>query len=324
MSDAYDRLKELGRQRLGELKVLSDRLFEHLPPADLAVMLFPPALAMDLLRGAMSDEPVEDRLFSPDVPDRGLYTSALDLAEWLSQHYFTTRIDGVENVPAQGPALIVGNHSAGLMPMDALFAMAKIREAQGEERFVHPLVHDFAYVGQKIAANCCRMGVLRAVKENAAAAFAAGRLVLVYPGGDQDAFRTFMDRGKVVLAGRKGFVRLAMAAGAPIVPLASVGLHESFIVLAKGERLARALGLKKLLRTEVMPVGLCFPWGLAPSFFPFLPLPTSIEMRFLEPIVIEGDPEDPAAVEAGYTRVEEALQGAVDSLSKGRIPWFGR
>jgi len=321
---SYQRLVELGKRRFGELKELADRLFEHLPSADLAAMLFPPALGLDLLRGALSDEPVDGRGFSVDLPDRGLYTSALDLSQWLSQHYFTTRVEGVENVPSQGAALIVGNHSAGLMPLDALFAMGQIREAQGPERFVHPLAHDFAYVGQKMAVNAQRLGILRAVKENAAAAFAAGRLVLVYPGGDQEAFRTFKDRGKVVLAGRKGFVRLALTAGAPIVPLASVGLHESFIVLAKGERLARALGLKELLRTEVMPLGLSLPWGLAPAFFPFLPLPTSIEMRYLPPILLEGDPEDPAALEAGYTKVEASLQAAVDDLSKNRIPWFGR
>jgi 1-acyl-sn-glycerol-3-phosphate acyltransferase len=324
MSQSYQRLVELGKLRLGELKVLADRMFEYLPPTDLAAMLFPPALGMDLVRGVLSDEPIEDAGFSVDVPDRNLYTSVLDLSRWLSQHYFTTRIEGVENVPTQGAALIVGNHSAGLMPLDALFAMAQIREAQGPERFVHPLVHDFVYMGPRMAANSHRLGILRAAKENAASAFAAGRLVLVYPGGDKEAFRTFKERGKVVLGGRKGFVRLALTAGAPIVPLASVGLHESFIILAKGERLARALGLKKLLRTEVLPLALSFPWGLSPAFFPFLPLPTSIEMRFLEPILLDGDPQDPTAVEDGYARVESALQGAVDKLSEGRIPWFGR
>ncbi|MCK9461164.1 MAG: acyltransferase family protein [Proteobacteria bacterium] len=324
MSDSYKRLVELGKLRFGELKLLADKLFEHMPPGDLAKILFPPALGLDLLRGALSEEPSEDKGFSIDLPDRGFYTAALDVAQWLSQHYFKTSVDGAEHVPAEGAALIVGNHSAGLMPLDAMFAMARVRERCGPERFVHPLVHDFAYVGPNIAVNARRLGILRATKENAAAAFAAGRLVLVYPGGDKEAFRTFMERDRVVLAGRKGFVRLALSAGVPILPLASVGLHESFIVLAKGERLARALGLKELLRTEVLPVGLSFPWGLAPSFFPFLPLPTSVEMRFLPPILLEGDPEDPAVVEDGYARVEAALQGAVDDLSKNRIPWFGR
>jgi 1-acyl-sn-glycerol-3-phosphate acyltransferase len=324
MSQAYQRLVELGKHRLAEVKLLTERLFVHLPPGDLATMLFPPALGVDLLRGMLSEEPIHDKGFSIDIPDRELYTAVLDLAEWLSQHYFTTRLDGIEHVPVAGPALIVGNHNAGLMPLDALFAIAGIRAAHGPERLVHPLVHDFAYVGPKIASNAHRMGVLRAVKENAAAAFGAGRLVLVYPGGDKDAFRTFKERNKVVLGGRRGFVKLALTAGVPIIPLASVGLHESFIVLAKGERLARALGLKKLLRTEVMPLALSLPWGLSPAFFPFLPLPTSVEMRFLEPILLDGDPEDPAAVERGYAQIEAALQGAVEALSEGRVPWFGR
>ncbi len=324
MSENYRRLKELGRQRLGELKVLADRLFEHLPPSDLAAMLFPPALGVDVLRGVLSGEPPLDEGFSIDLPERELYTAVLDLARWLSMHSFTTRIDGLENVPSQGPALIVGNHSAGLMPLDALFALAEIRAAQGPERFVHPLAHDFAYASKRMAINATRLGCLRAEKENAKAAFEAGRLVLVYPGGDKEAFRTFSDRAKVVLSGRKGFVRLALASNVPIVPLASVGLHESFIVLAKGERLAQALGLKKLLRTEVLPLGFSLPWGLAPAFFPFLPLPTSIEMQFLAPISLEGDPDDPASLDDGYSRVESALQSAVDALSKNRIPWFGR
>jgi 1-acyl-sn-glycerol-3-phosphate acyltransferase len=324
MSDNYQKLKELGKKRLGELKVLADKLFEHMPPQELAAMLFPPALGADVLRAALSGEPIRGGEFSADLPDRPMYTAVLDLAEWLSQHYFTTRIECVDCVPASGPALIVGNHSAGLMPLDALFAMAAVRAAQGPERFVHPLAHDFAYASKTMAANAHRLGVLRAERENALAAFEAGRLVLVYPGGDREAFRKFSERSKVVFSGRKGFVRLALAAKVPIVPLASVGLHESFIVLAKGERLARALGLKKLLRTDVMPLGLSLPWGLAPAFFPFLPLPTSIEMKFLPPISLEGDPEDPDALEAGYQLVETELQGAVDALSKNRIPWFGR
>jgi 1-acyl-sn-glycerol-3-phosphate acyltransferase len=324
MSENTKRLKELGKKRLGELRIHADRLFEHLPPADLAAMLFPPSLGVDVLRSVLSGEPIHDDGFSIDLPERELYAAALDLARWLSQHYFTTRIGGLENVPDPGPALIVGNHSAGLMPLDALFAMAEIRAAQGPERFVHPLAHDFAYASKRMATNARRLGCLRAEKENAVAAFEAGRLVLVYPGGDKEAFRTFSERAKVSLSGRKGFVRLALASKVPIVPLASVGLHESFIVLAKGEKLAQALGLKKLLRTEVLPLGFSLPWGLAPAFFPFLPLPTSVEMKFLAPIALDGDPDDPSVLDDGYARVESALQTAVDELSKNRIPWFGR
>jgi 1-acyl-sn-glycerol-3-phosphate acyltransferase len=149
-------------------------------------------------------------------------------------------------------------------------------------------------------------------------------VVLVYPGGDREAFRPFTERHRIVLAGRKGFVKLALRAGVPIVPLVSVGLHESFIVLTRGDRMAEKLGLKKLLRTEVMPIGLGLPWGLFPAFFPFLPVPTHIDMRFLEPITLDGDPEDDDLLAEGYDRVLSAMQEAMDELSRDRVPWLGR
>ena len=115
-----------------------------------------------------------------------------------------------------------------------------------------------------------------------------------------------------------------MQANVPIIPLVSVGLHESFLVISKGEKIAKALGLKKLMRTDVFPIGLSFPWGLAPSFFTFLPLPTSIEMEFGEPIAVTGTPDDEDAVQAIYDKVEHSMQHSMDQLNKNRIPLLGR
>lgn len=311
-------------KRLAEFKQLGARLLEHIPARDLVAILFPPALVYEMLDGVLTDETASYGEFTLDLPERELSEIVLAMADWFSKRYFKTSIEGAERVPASGPALLVGNHNAGLMPMDALFAVNAIQNLHGDRRFVHPLVHDFAYTAPRVARQAHRLGVLRANHENARAAFAAGRIVLAYPGGDRDAFRPFAERNRIVLAGRKGFVRLALEAGVPIVPLVSVGLHESFIVLSRGDRLAARLGLKKLLRTEVLPIGLALPWGLFPAFFPFLPVPTSIEMRFLEPIFLEGDAADDAAIAAGYDRVETAMQQAMDELSKDRTPWFGR
>jgi len=324
MTPTMNKLAKLGKERLTELGELSSALFEHMPPRDMATLLFPPALGLDLVESAMADTEIPDNTYDETMPDRGMLDASLDMARWFSRHYFKTSIDGVDSVPKEGGALIVGNHSAGLMPLDALFAMNEIRDAGGEDRIVHPLVHDFAYVSKVAARNSRKMGILRAKRESALPALADGRLVLVYPGGDQDAFRTFADRKKVVLAGRKGFVRLAMEAGVPIVPLVSVGLHESFLVLSKGERLAKALGLKKLMRTEVFPIGFSLPWGLAPSFFTFLPLPTSIEMRFCESVDTAGNPRDEERVREIYDTVEGLMQEAMDDLNRNRIPLLGR
>ena len=168
------------------------------------------------------------------------------------------------------------------------------------------------------------MGILRADPVNATAALAAGRHVLVYPGGDEDAFRTFADRNRVVLAGRKGFIKLAMQAGVPLVPLVSVGLHESFVVLSQGRGIAEKLGIKKLLRTDLFPVALSFPWGIVPAFAPFLPLPTSVEMRFETPFYLHGSPDNTDAVDAAYEQIESTMQSSLDELSQDRIPFIGR
>jgi 1-acyl-sn-glycerol-3-phosphate acyltransferase len=311
-------------RRFAEFKQLGSELLEHIPARDLAAIFFPPALAYELLGGMMSPEHIEGGDFEPELPEPELARVVLDMARWFSTRYFKTNIEGVEHVPTEGPVLLVGNHSAGLMPMDALFAYDAIRQRQGDRRWVHPLLHDFAYNARSAARHARRLGIMRASHDNARAAFEDGRIVLVYPGGDRDAFRSFADRYRIVLAGRKGFVRLALEARVPVVPLVSVGLHESFIVLTRGDQLADRLGLKKLLRTDVLPIGLGLPWGLFPAFFPFLPAPTSIDMRFLEPIEIEGDAADAEAVEQGYSRIERAMQDAMDDLSRDRLPWLGR
>ncbi|MFO8071030.1 MAG: 1-acyl-sn-glycerol-3-phosphate acyltransferase [Polyangia bacterium] len=299
-------------------------LREQLPLRDATAIFFPPALGYELLRGFVEDAERSGGDFDPEMPDPSLFEPALELARWLSRNYFSVTVRDASRVPATGPVMLVGNHSAGLMPVDALFAINAIRDAYGPKRAIHPLVHDFAYRAPRIGKHARRMGLLRATRENAAAALAAGRIVMAYPGGDQEAFRPYNERNRVVLAGRKGFVELALKERVPIVPLVSVGLHESFFVLTRGERLARKLDLKSVLRAEVAPLALMLPWGLAPAFVPFLPLPTEIEMRFGEPILLGGDPEDRGAVDEGYRRVESTMQKMMDELAAGRVPLAGR
>ncbi|MBN2530663.1 MAG: acyltransferase family protein [Deltaproteobacteria bacterium] len=326
-TNPLDELKKLGAERLRELKQLGDELFEHMSPKDLATLLFPPALGLNMLKGILGGRAFEGDDYNNDnndCPDPELMDAVLNMARWWSTHYFSTRIYNVENLPADKPALIVGNHSAGLMPLDALFAMNEIRDVHGKHQRVYSLVHDFAYMAPRIAKVARRMGVIRAKRENALAALKDGGHVLVYPGGDQDAFRTFSERKKIVLAGRKGFIRIALQAGVPIVPLVSVGLHESFFVLSRGEGLAQKLGLKEKLRTEVMPLSLSFPWGLVPAFFPFIPLPTAIEMEFCPAIEVNGSPDDEDLVTVIYNQVESVMQNKMDSLNENRTPFFGR
>lgn len=312
------------RSGLHEWPQVVDGLREQISRKDLAALLFTPYMGLEILSTLVRRQPIEGGDFSPELPEPAAIEAVRGLADWLARHYFRATVENAEAVPTTGRALLVGNHSAGLMPFDSMFAIARLQELQGKERSVYPLVHDYAYAAKTAGKHARRLGILRATRANAEAVLDADRIVLVYPGGDRDAFRPFRDRNKVILSGRKGFVRLALSRKAPIVPLVSVGLHEAMIILSNGEKLAQRFGLKRLLRTEVMPVGLSLPWGLAPSFFMFLPLPTKVDMRFGEPILLKGDPDDDAAVDRGYEQVAATMQRMMDELSAGRRLLVGR
>ncbi len=313
----------LGKKSLEEFGTLARRLLEHISIRDFATVLFPPALGIDVLKGVLSEDPVEDDGFDLRYPNQEVLTAVLNMAKWLSVNYFKTTIQNVSVLNPSTPVLLVGNHSGGLMPLDALFAFNEIRTKVSPEMIIHPLIHDFAYTAPRIRKLVTQLGILRASPQNALEALKAGRSVLVYPGGDEDAFRTFSERNQVILAGRKGFVRLALQAGVPIVPLVSVGLQESFIVLTKGRQIGQKLGIKKWLRTEIFPLSLSFPWGLTCGFAPFLPFPTAIDMRFLAPIHLTGSPDDEHSVDCAFEHVQSVMQAAMDELTANRVPFFG-
>jgi 1-acyl-sn-glycerol-3-phosphate acyltransferase len=99
-----------------------------------------------------------------------------------------------------------------------------------------------------------KMGVLPAAPDSIASALEAGHDVALWPGGEIDSLRPWTDRDRAVLAGRKGFVRMAITAGVPIVPIATVGGPDSMPVLARGRRLAKALQLEKVARLKMFPI----------------------------------------------------------------------
>ena len=88
----------------------------------------------------------------------------------------------------------------------------------------------------------------------------------MFPGGDHDVFRPSSERNKIDFDGRTGYVRTALDAGVPIVPIVSIGGQEDQIHLSRGELLAKLLGLEKRLRTKYLPVTFGFPFGLTLAF----------------------------------------------------------
>jgi 1-acyl-sn-glycerol-3-phosphate acyltransferase len=136
--------------------------------------------------------------------------------------------------------------------------------------------------------------------------------------------RPYRDRARVFLAGRKGFARIAVRTGVPVVPLVTAGAQASFVVLTQGRALARALRLDRSLHWHSLPISLAIPWGVAigpASFLPYFPAPVKVIVEVGEPIDpndFEGDEND--RVNAIYEATESQLQHRLTRLhNEGRV-----
>jgi 1-acyl-sn-glycerol-3-phosphate acyltransferase len=291
------------------------------PARDRKVLLSPPRLVARFARFALARHRGDAARAGADeisARDPALLELGFDLLHVLARYYFRLRVEGIEEVPA-GPVLFVGNHSGGLVPLEGFFLSMAIRERFGIEREVYALAHDFLFEDPVLRRYAGRMGMLRAGHTSAHHAFAAGGSVIVFPGSDLDTFRPFRDRAKIVLGGRKGFLRLALRAGVPIVPFVTAGTHEQFIVLARGDRIAKLVHAHEWARTEVLPLVLSLPWGLTSGFVPYLPLPAQTTVAVLPAMRwSDRDPDDPDAVARCYAEVEAAMQHGLDELTRGR------
>lgn len=151
----------------------------------------------------------------------------------------------------------------------------------------------------------------------------------MFPGGDLDACKPFRERYRIDFGRRRGFVRAALRAGVPIVPIVSVGAHHSLYLYSDGRRIAEALGLPRLARSNVAPIGFALPFGLVAGIpYPHVPLPVKVHTRILAPIHLGLPPaaaDEPATVEEVYRTVIGVMQSAMNELrDAGRHGLFPR
>jgi 1-acyl-sn-glycerol-3-phosphate acyltransferase len=244
----------------------------------------------------------------------------------LIDYWFRMDVEGWENIP-ESPVLLVGIHSGAPFVWDAWTIGIHWWRRFGSERPLHGTAHDALMAAPGVGTYFRKMGVLPAAPDSMASALAAGHDVAVWPGGEVDSLRPWTKRDKAILAGRKGFIRLAINAGVPIVPIATVGGPDSMPVLATGRRLARVLQLDKVARLKMFPFALQVPWGISPAMLPEIPLPTKIRTAFQEPITLSRDPEkasDDDYLASAYERIEGSIQQGMDALARRRrLPLFG-
>src|SRR5215213_10350347 len=262
------------------------------------------------------DGPSEIALWDPALTKR-----AMDFLRPLIARYFRAEVRGLENIP-DGGALVVSNHSGGALALDFPVLAVKFYERFGYGRPIHTLSHDTLFVGplERILTGT---GFIRANRSNALQALGAGALVIVFPGGDYDAARPTGLQNVIDFAGRTGYIRTAIEAGVPIVPMVSIGAQESQLFLTRGNWLAKRLGLERL-RAEILPVTFGFPFGLSVFFPPNVPLPSKIVTQVLDPIDVAAEFGEDPDVDAVDAHVREVMQAALDKLArKRRFPILG-
>ena len=264
--------------------------------------------------------------WSLENPDWGFVERQKYLWNPLMDYWFRMEIEGWEKLP-DPPALLIGIHSGAPFVWDAWTVGVQWWRHFGEDRPLHGTAHDALMALPGVGAYFRRMGVLPAAPDSIAAALAAGRDVALWPGGERDSLRPWSQRDQAVLAGRTGFIKLAIRSAVPIVPVATVGGPDSMPVIATGRRIAKLLALDRVARLKMFPIAIQVPWGVSPALLPEIPLPTKIRTAFQDPIDIDADPEraeDDRYIKTKYREVCASLKGGMDTLARRRrLPLFG-
>jgi 1-acyl-sn-glycerol-3-phosphate acyltransferase len=240
--------------------------------------------------------------------------------EFYYRLWFRTEVEGVENVPATGGALLVSNH-AGALPPDAAMIAKAIKEEHPNPRLVRPLVEHFfkGYPGFSMLA--AKIGAVPAHPANVHRLLHdEGQLALVFPEGRKGSEKLYKDRYRLRRFGRGGFVASAIKAQVPIVPIAVVGAEEAQPIFA------HVGALQKLTRLIYFPITPTFPW-LGPLALAAY-LPAKFKIRFLEPVRTDelsvGAVDDTGLVqeiaEEIRARIQEEL---IDMLGERKSVWFG-
>lgn len=231
--------------------------------------------------------------------------------------YFDGEVRGFDRLPVSGPMLLVGNHSGGVLVPDTTVFLAAWYRARGLESPLIGLAFDAAFGIPGFRTLMRRIGEVPANRENAARALDMGAAVLVYPGGDHDAFRPWTERNRIDFDGRTGFIKLALEKRVPVVPVVAHGGHHSTYILTRGEWIGRLLATERI-RTPTFPIAWQIPWGLSPVGIPGVPLPAKITMEIASPMDWSrfgpDDANDRVVLQRCYEEVTTRMQAILDRL----------
>ena len=277
----------------------------------------PPDRSPDLLPAIEPERRLDDWGRSERV--EGLFDRTV--VEFFYRYWFRAEVEGIENVPGEGGALLVSNHS-GALPPDAATIAKAIREEHPRPRPLYITVEHFFKGYPGFSMLIPKIGCVAAHPANVhRLLYDERQLVLVFPEGRKGTEKLFKDRYRLQRFGRGGFVEAAMMAEAKLVPVCVVGAEEAAPIFAHSGFMKRLTGLL------YFPITPTFPW-LGP-FGMLGYLPAKFKLRFLEPIdavALGGSEasEDKALVQTVAQEIRARIQENLhDMLAKRRSVWFG-
>jgi 1-acyl-sn-glycerol-3-phosphate acyltransferase len=194
--------------------------------------------------------------------------------EFLYKTYWRVETSGVENIPAEGRALLVANHS-GQLPFDGTMLGIAVLTEHPEARYVRTLYASWFATLPVLSSLFVKVGQALANEDNGIRLLEQEQLVAVFPEGVKGVGKLYKERYQLARFGRGGFVRMAIKTGAPMIPVSIVGAEETYISLYKSEAIARLIGF------PFFPITITWPW-LGP--LGFIPNPTKWYIDIGEPI----------------------------------------
>jgi 1-acyl-sn-glycerol-3-phosphate acyltransferase len=260
-------------------------------------------------RRLAGDYAVDDFGFDADLTENVL----VPLLKPLYDQWFRVEVNGVENIPADGGALLVANHAGGLWALDSAMTAVAVHDHTGSAelpgRYLRMLAADLIFTAPGIGMLARKAGATLACNPDAERLLRAGELVGVWPEGFKGIGKPFRDRYQLQRFGRGGFVHAALRTSAPIIPVSIVGSEEIHPILANVKTLARVLNL------PYFPVTPTFPW-LGP--LGLVPLPSKWYIEFGEPIHTSSygaeSADDPGVLFDVTDRVRETIQSTLYRL----------
>jgi 1-acyl-sn-glycerol-3-phosphate acyltransferase len=263
-------------------------------------------------RRITGDYEVDDFGFDTDLTDN----LVLPALRPLYEKYFRVEVRGMDNVPSDGGALIVANHS-GTVPVDAAMTQLALHDHHPEHRHLRMLAADLVFTMPVVAPMARKTGATLASNADAERLMGAGELVGVWPEGFKGIGKPFSERYKLQRFGRGGFVSAALRSGVPIIPCSIVGAEEIYPLIANIPTLARLLGIPYIPITPFFP--LLGPLGM-------LPLPSKWIIEFGEPIETDkigaAGADDPMLVFNLTDQVREVIQQTLYKLLLARRSVF--